>query len=344
MKTENSVNLFDVFVSSIISMGLTYLVYKILYPVAGYNFLDDFYTGDSVFDNHNKYLDLAIYFIYIFIAFAVLPLFVFVKKYIPKFSFSEIFQKFKNKLLHFSESFLSNNFLKKSKEILYKYQFLGAFGYILLHPFDGVFYPKIFLIVLFLVSISLFDGIRRIKSNGGTYSPLCLAGFLFILFFTPYSQILASSDSHHMGERFATYFMIDKFNLRPYKDIMLVHGFSDIIPSYLGKTLFDNFTLEGFMAGETFVNNIITILFFVLGFSVFSKAPYLLLFFFLFPVSSFSVFLLSYLFLISENMRKKPFALLFYYIILAFFFSAYWTTLGTFWVVSSLPSVIYILL
>lgn len=58
----------------IISAAITILIYKFLYPICGYNKLDDFYVGTSIYENHNKHLDLGIFFIYALFFFLCLPI------------------------------------------------------------------------------------------------------------------------------------------------------------------------------------------------------------------------------------------------------------------------------
>ena len=324
------INYLDIFISSVISLIFTNKIYSFLYGKIDCSYLNDFYIGPATVDNHNKYLDFFIYFIYLILVFLIIP---FVIKIKEKIKFNE-FKPLQYKPFHF----------EKIKKFFIKYQYFGVLGYILLHPFDGSFYLPVCLLILALIVIGIFDAKKRQSSNLPSISPFCLAPFVFVLFFIPYNQVTASIDFHHFGERYATYFLTDKYNLAIYKDIMLVHGFMDILPSFLGKTLFGEFNVYGFSLGDVFVSNATALLFLILFFHVFKKAPYLILFAFVFPMNSMGVYFLIFLLLLKKELLKRPYLWLFCYITAAFLISSYRTTLGTFWVISSLPLAIFMLI
>ena len=286
------INYLDIFISSVISLIFTNKIYSFLYGKIDCSYLNDFYIGPATVGNHNKYLDFFIYFIYLILVFLIIP---FVIKIKEKIKFNE-FKPLQHKLFNF----------EKIKKFFIKYQYFGVLGYILLHPFDSSFYLPVCLLILALIVIGIFDAKKRQSSNLPSISPFCLAPFVFVLFFIPYNQVTASVDFHHFGERYATYFLTDKYNLAIYKDIMLVHGFMDILPSFLGKTLFGEFNVYGFSLGDVFVSNATTLLFLMLFFHVFKKAPYLILFAFVFPMNLMGVYFLIFLLLLKKELLKRP--------------------------------------
>ena len=324
------VNFLDIFISSVISLVFTNKIYSYLYGKIDCSYLNDFYIGPATVDNHNKYLDFFIYFIYLILVFLIVP---FVFKIREKIKLNE-FKPLQYKPFNF----------EKIKKFFIKYQYFGVLGYILLHPFDGGFYLPVCLLILALMIIGIFDAKKRQRSNLPSISPFCSAPFVFVLFFIPYNQIIAPVDFHHFGERYATYFLTDKYNLAIYKDIMLVHGFMDILPSFLGKILFNKFNVYGFSLGDIFVSNITVLLFLISFFYVFKKAPYLILFAFVIPINSTGLCFLIFLLLLKKEILKRPYLWLFCYILAAFLISSYRTTLGTFWVISSMPLAIFMLI
>ncbi len=324
------VNFLDILISSVFSILCTTKIYSYLYNKIDITNLADFYISYAIYRNHNKYLDIFIYFIYLILVFLFLPLVCHIRRKIK-------LQKFK------IQEFKIFDF-KKIKSFFIKYQFIGLFGYILLHPFDGQFYPFIFIIILILIAISTLDAIKRQKASNPSISPFCLAPFVFILFFIPYNEIYAPLDFHHLGEKYATYFLTDKYNLSVYKDIMLVHGFLDILPSFLGKTLFGHFNVYGFYLGGTFVLNITILTFLTAFFYIFSKAPYLILFMLIFPFSTVCLYFIIFILLLEKEFLKKYRLWIFCYLLFSILISAYHTTMGTFWVISSLPLAIFVLI
>lgn len=328
-----NIKFIDLFLSTLFSLFLSNKIYGFLYDKVPYFGLTDFYVSTPIFDNHHKHLDLGIYFVFLILTFLVLPIFVFLRKKIIKKEF------------HFKFDFLEKfePIYKKIYDFLIKFQIFGVVGYIFLHPFDGHFYPRVFILILGLILISLFDLYKRNKNEIKTLSPFLIAPFIFIFLFNNYSQSVISLDSHHFGERFATYFLYEKYNLQFYKDIMLVHGFMDIFPPFLGDKLFNLFNVQGFTLADTFLSNIRIIISLILGLFIFSSAPYLMGFALLFPFSPLFIFASAFILLLKKENLNRPYFSLFLYFIFAILFSIYWTTMGTFWVVSSLPLAIYIL-
>ncbi len=324
------INFFDIFLSSIISLFFTNQIYSFLYGKFDCSYLTDFYISPAIIENHNKYLDFLIYFIYLVLVFLIIPV-VF-----------KLREKIKLKNFKMPKYKIFNTV--SIKKFFIKYQYLGVLGYIPLHPFDGSFYWPVCLFVLALMIFGIFDARKRQLSNIPSVSPFCVAPLVFILFFAPYNNIFASADLHHFGEKYATYFMIQKYNLDIYKDIMLVHGFMDIIPSYLGQNLFGLFNLYGFDLGNNFTNNISILSFLIVFLYIFQKTPYLMLFLFIFPYNQTCFYFALYILLLKKEIIKKPYLWLFIYSSCAILLSAYCTTIGTFWVISSLPLAIFVII
>ena len=222
MEVYKKIRFWDILITSIISLFLTVKCYDFLYDKIGYGSLSDFYTGVSIYNNHNKYLDIYIYIIYLLLFFIVLPFISVLRDKI-----------FKEKEENEPEFKLLNKIipiLQKFKNI----QYLFPFCYIFLHPMDGNLYPKLTIVITVLIIISLIDVYIRNKNNRG-FSPLALTSLFFLFCFSSYTTGFVHFDDHHFGEKFATFFMHNNFNLEYYKDIMLVHGYSDICSSWLGN-------------------------------------------------------------------------------------------------------------
>ena len=57
----------NIIFSSVIALLVCFLIYPFLYSICTYHNLNDFYVGASIYENHNKYLDIGMLFIYLFI-------------------------------------------------------------------------------------------------------------------------------------------------------------------------------------------------------------------------------------------------------------------------------------
>lgn len=332
----------DYILAIVSSFYLTKYAYKILYEICHYANLEDFYVGTSIYEDHNKYLDISIYVLYVVLVLAFLFVFVFLREKIC-FLCKNNFKLTKKYFSKFRKSILNIEPLKLPY-FIYKYQAFGAIGYIFLHPFNGHFYPVIFLLIVALISISLFD-IKRINRNTEkiSLSPWVIAPFLFLFFYLPYTPGTVPLDDHHFGEMYATFFMHDKFNLEYYKDIMLVHGYKDVIPAWIGKHIFYSNTIYGYCLGDIFWQNISFLIVLICGLFIFSGAPVFAFLILLAPHNPFNIYLAAYLLMLKKSFIQKPFLLLCVYILLSFLFISYWTTLGTFWTLSVLPLAIYLL-
>ncbi len=262
MFKNTKINIFNLIISGIISIVCTVKIYGFLYNKLGWNNLPDFYVGVSIYNNHNKYLDLSVYFIYLilfFILYILLNYLFFSNKFlnreinIDKSSFNKsecshpVFHKFVERIKQIKIPL---------KRILCKYQFFALLGYIFLYPFNGKFYPVIVLVILTFIITGIIDIIKR---KGESFSPWAIAPFIFIFCFNPYFNQLPSFDDHHMGEKVAAFVMHDKYNMEYYKDIMLVHGFRDVLPSMTAKYIFGSFSIYNSLLCEVFFNNIFII-------------------------------------------------------------------------------------
>ena len=69
---KNRLRFFDISAASAAGLIITVKCYSLLYSAAGWSRLEDFYTGVSIYNNHNKYLDIYIYFVYVLLFFILL--------------------------------------------------------------------------------------------------------------------------------------------------------------------------------------------------------------------------------------------------------------------------------
>lgn len=336
MDKIKKINITDILLSIVFSIFLTMKAYGLLYKKCTYSDLNDFFVGISIYTDHNKYLDTSIYFLYLILFFAFLPLFSLLRNK---------FIKSKNKVIN--EQKKNENKLKrpikKIKEFFIKYQYIGAFGYIFLHPLNGDFYPIIFTITCFLILLSLYDVFRlNRKENNEEFSIFITTAILFAIFFNSYNVNLAPTDDHHFGEKFATFFLHNNFNLKYYKDIMLVHGYFDVIPSWIGCYFFKQNNVFGYCLGDIFYRNISFILAILSGLIIFKNNRLFIAPLLFFKGTNLAVlFINTYLLLIKEEIRNKPYIWLCLYTLSGFLFCMLWTTIGTFWVIASLPVIIY---
>lgn len=310
----------DYIITFLLTLPLVLLIYNFLYKFCNYTDLKDFYAGESIFNDHNKYLDLGIFFVYVILYICVLFI-------IKKFTKAEVTKEEETSSLSNTDKF----------EKLKRFQYIPLLGFLFLHPLDGNFYP----IALALSIILIFLGFLDIKKRRNkTFSPLALAGlcFIFYILSNPYAnQIYVGSEEHHLGEKFATYFMHKKYGLEYYKDIMLVHGFFDVIPSWLGDFVFKATTIQASYLGMHLLNNLlfistITIALYIFSNSLMFAVPLL------FVAPNFiTLYLVTYVALIVGKLKEKPLLWLLTYILISFLFAHNWTTIGSFCFIASLP-------
>ena len=65
----------DYLVISLLSCGIVCVIYHFLYNIAEYTALNDFYVGTTIYNNHNKLLDLLMFPLYVLIFFAIYIIF-----------------------------------------------------------------------------------------------------------------------------------------------------------------------------------------------------------------------------------------------------------------------------
>ena len=299
-----------------------------------YTNLPDLYCGTSIFLNYNKFFDILLYFLYLLLFFTLFPI---INALINKISL--IFSKEKSEKIR--------NFLLNVKpislpfqKILYKYQYVMLIGYVFLHPFDGKIYPKLVSLILILMAISAFDIYKR---KGKSFSPWAIAPILLLIFLQPYNVEYAPLDDHHYGERFAAFFMHDKFNLQYYKDIALVHGYYDVIPGFIGKFFFNKLTVYSFTLGERLFNNLLYLASSVMALYVFSSCYIFASLVFMLEAHMSLIFFSSYILFLKDKIISKPFLWLVLYILTSYIFMTTWTTMGTFQLIAAFPAFCYIL-
>ncbi len=342
----SKIKFIDIITAIILSSAVSILIYKVFYPYCVINNLKDFYIGKTVFENHNKLLDFIIYFVYLGLFCAVLP-FITEKRLKYFSSYDNIVQLIAQKSVLYCKNILNSiKISPKFIDILKKFQIFAALGFILLYPFDGGFYPKLILIISFLIAISVYDVFFVHRKR---FSPFCLAAFLFIIFFKSYYPLEIPIDDHHLGESFTTFLMHDKFHFQYYKDIMLMHGLSDVIPSMLGKYLFHSTNVYGFTLGKVFFENIkflaiITSILYIFKSNILFTAPFLMSNLNFPHVRNACLYLCAFLVLIKRKILRNPFLGLVLYIIFSFLLFVYWTSFGIFWIISSLPFAIFLFL
>ena len=158
--------LFNSFLSAFVAFAVCLIIYKILLPWCSYSNLNDFYAGTSIFENHNKFLDLWIFPVYIVLFYII---YFFNKVKIPRLNI------------------------------------------------DINKYDKLFVFLSIII------------------------GVISLIVFFPQIVYL---DVHHYGEKFAAYWAHQVYGMQYYKDIMLVHGYMDILPSWIAAHFGSTLTIE----------------------------------------------------------------------------------------------------
>ncbi len=259
-------NFLNILFSILSSFIFSCIIYKFLFPICHYSNLNDFYVGISIYENHNKFLDIGIFFIYVILFFFIF--------FINKIKFPKI----------------NFNFSK----------------------FNKIFY-------WLSAGIVLFSGI----------------------YFFPNMEIL---DFHHLGEKIAVYYAHAKFGMKYYQDIMLVHGYLDVIPSFLADKLLGNLNEYN----EKLCTHIFQLFLLILNCGltaiIFKKKSFLLICInILLYLNNFSLqihyitFTLAYIFMlkISKKINYSLWLIVYYSLILVGL--AYHTTFGTAYFIASLP-------
>lgn len=314
-KQNLELNWIDYVLVALVSGGLTCLIYKYLYPLIGYANLKDFYIGTTIYSNHNKYLDIFIVFVYLILFFITYFL---SKNFLPRIKFDLTLPEIK--------------FSSKNKTLFFILQLISSFGYIFLHPFNGQIYMPVCLLIIGFIGFSIF---HLYKNKDIGFSIFAITPIFILLFGQGYNTgYNVGIDNHHTGEQLTLFFQHQTFNLQYYKDIMLVHGFVDTFPTYLGTLFFGETTLYTSLLGRSLFDNLIVILTVISAYYIFP------------PIIGFAMFraynipqlyVLGFLLLLNTN----PFLGLCLYILLSFLFLFFWTTYGTFWIIASIPFAIY---
>ena len=275
----------NIIFSSIIALLVCFLIYPFLYSICTYHNLNDFYVGSSIYENHNKYLDIGMLFIYLFI-YSILSLFIKTKNY-----------KNLPAIQHLTSALSQINFTKFTH--LKKY---------------------LNLLLTIIISVSV----------------------IYLLFTSHGIHML---DTHHYGEKFAVYYAHIKYGMKYYSDIMLVHGFMDVLPAWFADNILGDLTF----IKERIAGKIITILFcisnLVMAFLIFRKDLVLGLLssgilIFLLHIKAGTVhtvfFALCYLILLHFYKKNTIFWYTFFYITSCIML-LYQTTCGTVCFAASLP-------
>ncbi len=353
--------LIDYLLISLISAFVVVLLYRFLYPICGYQNLSLFMVSDSVYKNHNKNLDVIIFFAYILIFFCILPIFYWIKNLFGKI----VKKEFGFNIPVCPEIPFKINY-DKYKIPIFVLEVVTSFGYLIFYPFNGFLYKKLICLITILIVFSIFDAYWNLfVKEHKTFSIFAIAPIFLMIFGTRYDVNLHSiTDTHHYGETYATFFLHNNFGLQYYKDIMLVHGYTDLMPSFLGKYIFNSNLIYADILGKILLKNIFFLCYFLLIFFIFKNIYFLSFllvglvllhdsgyFFTNIPCfwtfySDFNViilFLLVYLALVKKELLQNPFKWLLLYVPISFVFPLVWTTYGSFWVIASLPLFSYVL-
>ena len=324
---KNKLNTFDYIVISLISLGFVCLIYHFLYDIIGYSNLKDFYVGTSIYENHNKYLDLLTVPVYVLIFFIILPIYSKLPKFNLKFELPDI-------------DFQTTHFIEQHKLLFMLLQTVLSFGYIVLHPFYGNLYLPLAIIILILIVTSIIHSyICLYKKERPKLSVLGILPIFILLFGNSYNLGAISPDMHHEGEKLAVWLMNSQFKTEYYKDVMMVHGFADIIPPLLGYHIFGEISVYSAMLGRSLFDNLMLILTVILSYNIFIQCPILVSFTMFRPWNIPQLYILSFLTFLKA---KKNFLWIIFYILFAMSALFFQTTYGSFWLFASLPLTVFI--
>ena len=326
----DKLNTIDLILNSILTFCISVFLFYVVFPNNGYFSLKDFFVGETIYKDYNKYFDILFVFMYFIVFFAVIPIFKTVKNTI-------FLQKIHN--------------TKFSGRFVYFLQYLSLLSFLLLYPSDGNFYPVLSCFILFFIGFGAVDiwkkqNLSR-QDNVVHFSYIAVAAIVLLCFGRMYDFSQVFIDPHHDAEHFCAYYMHTKHNMIYYKDIMLVHGYRDIVESWLGQHIFGTENLYTYFLGKTLYFNMLVIIFSLLGLYVFQGNPVVLITFVsLFRNDDltvlFGVYLLVFFALIKEQVFKKYSLFLSLYTLLSFLFIQYWTTMGILWAVSVFPAAVYV--
>ena len=144
--SDNKINIIDYILISLISLGSCCFLYKFLFKICGYANLKDFYFGSSIYENHNKFLDIWMFFIYFVLFFCILFIYRKIKRYIPKFEFNFYLPDINFQYI-----------ISKNKNFIMILETVFSLLYTVLHPFNGHFYIPVFIFICACILFSIYD-------------------------------------------------------------------------------------------------------------------------------------------------------------------------------------------
>ncbi len=330
----SDLNITDYILNTILSISIAIGIFNFV-KTPGYSCLSDFYVGDTIFRNYNKHFDFIFIAGYVLLFFLMLIFYKLIKKYLHKTDCSLLFQ----------ESCIS-------KKVIYPLQYVCLLGYFKFYPVDFSFYPVVLLFIIGIIGLGIYDlnkNIKEYNDNGSGkiyFSKFALAPLILVIFGSYYDFNQTFIDPHHDAEHIVAYFSHSKFNMEYYKDIMLVHGYRDILESWIGVHFFGENTLYSYILGKVFLQNTFLFLAYILCSFIFGTSALIVLPLISFVnqnilITMFSVYLLSYLLLLKKQIFNRPFLSLLIFIILSFLYASLWTTMGAFWVAAGIPLFVY---
>ena len=223
---------------------------------------------------------------------------------------------------------------------------------------------NIFFFLIFFLNKFKFSNISfKIDNRIYKYLYIVLGVLISIKAFVFIKQFSLPSilDIHHYGEQFGTYYLHAYHNMKYYIDIMLVHGYVDVLPSFIADKIFGELSFANERIAALMLNGCLLILNIILACLIFkrknwlillSSGLFLVLFYFPFGIHFIAgnsilqglhclTFPLFFLFLLEYNEKIN----IRVWIILFFIFStlmvSYHTTIGTVSVVGMLPLFLY---
>lgn len=331
-KFFNKLNTMDLILNSILSFCISVFLFYVFFPNPGYSSLKDFFVGETIYADYNKYFDIFFVFLYIAVFFL----------------FSFVYGKIKN--LVFKPKIKAGNLTSK---IVYALQYISLVCYFLLYPSDGNFYPVLLGVIILLIVAGVIE-IRkkqRISQNDGLvhFSYIAVTALVLLCFGRIYSFQQIFIDPHHDAEHITAFFMHTKYNMQYYKDIMLVHGYRDTIESWLGLFVFGNENLYTYFLGKTLYYNLLVVIFGLFSLFVFRGNPAALITFASLYRNDdltllFGIYILTFYAIVQKKIFDNKQLFLSLYVFLSFVFIQYWTTMGILWAISVLPAVVYSLI
>ena len=75
----DKLNTIDLILNSILTFCISVFLFYVVFPNNGYFGLKDFFVGETIYKDYNKYFDILFVFMYFIVFFAVIPIFKTVK-------------------------------------------------------------------------------------------------------------------------------------------------------------------------------------------------------------------------------------------------------------------------